>query len=290
MKVYPDCFSCFFKQSTIAFNQACLQKTEQVELLRDISGVIADADLSNSPAHVTTHIHRMIRSRTGMDPFAEVKRLFNDKALRMYDNLKKRVTTSADPLLTASRLAIAGNIIDFGIFTSIDIEGTVEKALKDIITIDDFSFLKGVLNEPKNILYLLDNAGEIVFDRLLIETLQERGSSITAVVKGGAVLNDALLADAVQAGLDRTCTVIDNGSDAVGTILEYSPDHFVRAFNNAEVVISKGQGNFETLMHEERQDLFFLFQAKCDVVSRHLGLEKGAMILAQGAERWRSVP
>jgi len=289
MKVYPDCFPCFFRQSTIAFDQAGLEKAEQNELLRDIACVIGEAELSGSPAHVTTHIHRLIRSRTGVDPFGEVKRLYNDKALQMYDRLKEQVRSSPDPLLTASRLAIAGNIIDFGIFTAIDIEGTVERALEEEIAIDDFSYMSSVLGKPKNVLYLLDNAGEIVFDRLLIETLLELGSSVTAVVKGGAVLNDALMDDAVQIGLDNICTVIDNGSDAVGTILEWCPDTFTKVFHSAQVLISKGQGNFETLMHEKRPDLFFLFQAKCDVVSRHLGLEKGDMILAHGAGRWRSV-
>jgi len=289
MIVYPDCFPCFLRQSSIALDQAGITGPAQFELLKDISRMISSADLSGTPAHVTTHIHREIRARTGGDPFAGIKEVFNTKAMMLYDQMKEKVFSSSDPLFTASRLAIAGNIIDFGIFTSVNIEGTVQRALEGPIEIDDIQGLRQIAEGPKNVLYLLDNAGEIVFDMLLIEAIQRTGCAVTAVVKGGAVLNDALMDDALQVGLDRICRVIDNGSDAVGTILEMCPEGFVSAYQSADAVISKGQGNFETLMNEDRSDIFFLFQSKCDAVSLHLGLEKGSMVLAQGADRWRSV-
>ena len=192
------------------------------------------------------------------------------------------------PSIIATRLAIAGNIIDFGIFKSIDIEGTIEKALHNDLHIDDYKRLSNDLQKAGSVLYLLDNAGEIVFDRLLIEKLIEAGIQVTAVVKGSPVINDAVREDAVQAGIQEICDVIDNGSDAVGTIMKWCDKDFTKEFENAELIVSKGQANFETLMYEEKESIYFLFQAKCDVVSNHLGLEKGAMILSRGIDSWKS--
>lgn len=287
MKIDPDCFPCFFRQANIAFNHAGVDEESQAVILRDITGKIGEHDLSGSPAHVTTHIHRLIRDRVGDDPFKKVKSLYNHKALKMYPSLRNMIEKSEDPLFTATRLAIAGNIIDFGIFTSFDIEGAIKRALAKNISVDDYDLFSDDIENTKTVLYLLDNAGEIVFDRLLIERLQAAGIDVTAVVKGSPVLNDATVDDAMQAGLDGICRIIDNGSDAVGTILEWCSQDFNDVFSNAELVISKGQGNFETLMKEDHRNIHFLFQSKCEVVSRYLGLERGAMILSRGIRNWK---
>jgi uncharacterized protein with ATP-grasp and redox domains len=288
MRIYPDCFPCFFRQATIAFDHLEIDEASQLRILKGVSEVVSSHDLSGSPAHITTHIHRLIRNEAGRDPFREIKVLYNDKALAMYGELKEVVDRSEDPLYTAARLAIAGNIIDFGIFRSIDIEGTIATALYNDLHIDDYKSLSNDLQEARSTLYLLDNAGEIVFDRLLIETLIDAGVKVTAVVKGSPVINDAVHEDAVQSGIQEICDVIDNGSDAVGTIMKWCDKDFTREFEDAELIVSKGQANFETLMYEEKENIYFLFQAKCDVVANHLGLEKGAMILSRGIDSWRS--
>ncbi|MDI6802037.1 MAG: ARMT1-like domain-containing protein [Thermodesulfovibrionales bacterium] len=184
--------------------------------------------------------------------------------------------------MDASRLAIAGNVIDFGIFTSVDIIGTVERALSSHITVDEYSSFKSTVNENSEILYLLDNSGEIVFDKLLIELLTGMGKRVKAVVKGQAVLNDSTMQDAKEIGLDDVCEIIDNGSDCIGTILEFTSPEFRQEFDSSRFVISKGQGNFETLCntpYAEGREVYFLFQSKCDVVSRELGISKGPMLL-----------
>ncbi|GBD98834.1 hypothetical protein BMS3Abin07_00862 [bacterium BMS3Abin07] len=288
MRTYPDCFPCFFRQANIALEQARIDEDRRIELLRDISRVLSKCDFSNSPAHVTTHIHRYIREKIGGDPFKDIKSSYNRKVLDIYDDMKSLITESEDPLCTATRIAIAGNIIDFGIFTSVDMEGTIEKALGEKIAVDDYYLFRDDAGKAGSVLYLLDNAGEIVFDKLLIETLMASGMDVTAVVKGQPVLNDAVYEDAHEIGLDKICRVIDNGSDAVGTIISWCSEDFKREFSDAELVISKGQANFETLLHEEHDNLYFLFQAKCSVIAGHLGLDRGAMILARGLEYWKS--
>lgn len=278
MKVHLDCYPCFLKQAIIAGRLGTKDNKKREEILKNIAGKIGIADTSKTPAHTTTFLHREIRNLLGTDPFKAIKSEYNQIALSLYPYLKKRVETSKDPLWTASRLAIAGNVIDFGIFSSVDIEGTVERALSGPITVDDYDSFKNELSKTDNILYLLDNSGEIVFDKLLIETLRSLGKKITAVVKGSAVINDSTMEDALETSLTDVCQVIGNGSDAVGTILEWTPADFQSIFREARFVISKGQGNFETLTGIDKT-IFYLFQSKCDVVSKELGLSKGSMLL-----------
>jgi uncharacterized protein with ATP-grasp and redox domains len=279
MQTHIDCLPCFLRQTIIALSQHYGQDVHR-EIIRDVLAVMQDTDMSRPPAYTTTFIHRLIRDKLGMDPFKEIKHRYNNIALELYPALRERVKKSRDPLWSAARLAIAGNIIDFGIFTSIDIEGSVKRALETSIPVDDYQSFKASVGEAKEILYLLDNAGEVVFDRLLIEELAAKGKLVTAVVKGSPVLNDTTLDDALQVGLPDICEVIDNGSDAIGTILELASTEFRETFHNAELVVSKGQGNFETL-NGTKKKTYFLFQSKCDVVSKELGLSPGSMLLKQ---------
>lgn len=283
MKVHLDCFPCFYKQTVIAARLGTRDETLQAEILKGVTDEIKATDMSRSPAHSTTFLHRKIRQILGKDPFKEIKSEYNQIALGLYPELKKKVGKSQDPLWTATRLAIAGNVIDFGIFTSVDIIGAIERALNHPITVDKYQAFKDAVNAHGEMLYLLDNSGEIVFDRLLIEVLSDMGKKVRAVVKGTAVLNDSTLEDALEVGLTEVCEVIDNGSDCIGTILEFTSPEFNRIFKGSSLIISKGQGNFETVwelgeMFPDKK-IFFLFQSKCDVVSKELGLSKDSMLL-----------
>lgn len=278
-----DCFPCFLRQTLIAVRLGTKDEALQAEVLKGVMDEIKATDMSRPPAYSTTFLHRKIRQLLGNDPFKEIKSEYNQIALGLYPELKNKVNNSRDPLWTASRLAIAGNVIDFGIFTSVDIIGTIEKALHSPITIDEYKTFKDALDKHTEIFYLLDNAGEILFDRILIEVLIGMGKKVKAVVKGEAVLNDSTIVDAEEVSLTNVCEIIDNGSDCIGTILELSSPEFNREFRNARLIISKGQGNFETVytpeIIAEDRDIFFLFQSKCDVVSKELGLSKGSMLL-----------
>lgn len=287
MKVALDCFPCFLRQAAIALRLCTDDSALQSELIKALLPEIERADTSKSPAHVTTFMHRKLRRMLGRDPFARIKSEYNRLALGLYPELKEIVKNSGDPLFTASRLAIAGNVIDFGIFDSIDVQGTVRRALEGDIVRDDYpAFKKEIDGRAGEILYLLDNAGEIVFDRVLIEELAARGARVTAVVKGSEIINDATLKDAEEAGLTALCEVIDNGSDAVGTILGTCSPAFRERFASAPLIISKGQGNFETLLGESGRadEIFFLFQAKCGVVSDFLGVPLGSMLLKKAGD------
>ena len=171
---------------------------------KKIAAAIGEVDTSKTPAHTTTFLHTEIRNLLGRDPFKDIKAEYNQIALTLCHFFKKRVEESPDPLWTASRLTIAGNVIDFGIFTSVDIEGTVERALRGPIAIDYYPAFKDEIKRHDKILYLLDHAGEIVFDRILIETLVSHGKKVTAVVKGADVINDSTMQDSRETHLTET--------------------------------------------------------------------------------------
>ena len=234
MNVHLDCFPCFLRQALIALRLGTKDLNLQERILKGTLEDISCANIEKPTAITTTFIHRKIRKMLGDDPFRTIKRRYNGLALELLPSLGGLVEQGEDPLWTASRLSIAGNVIDFGIFTSIDIEGTIQRALNEPMAVDDYDMFREAVSEVENILFLADNAGEIVFDRLLIEVLVSRGIQVTAVVKGSPVINDATREDAVAAGITDICTVIDNGSDAVSTLLEWTSPELQNRFRKAD--------------------------------------------------------
>jgi len=280
MRIFLDCIPCFVRQALDSARLATDDEQIHEKVVREVLRLAADLDMSQSPPVIGQQIHRLIRKLIGnTDPYRELKQRFNRLALELCAELEERVRTSEDPLETAVRLAIAGNIIDLGVKTSIK-ESDVEKIIRDCLTADfdsrQVEEFRNAVSRAEKILYLADNAGEIVFDRLLIEQLP--CEKVTVVVKGNPVINDATIEDADVAGLTRIVEVIDNGSDAPGTILESCSQAFRNRFAESDLVIAKGQGNYETLSDVDK-NIFFILKAKCPVIARDLGCEVGEMIL-----------
>jgi uncharacterized protein with ATP-grasp and redox domains len=200
----------------------------------------------------------------------------------MYPELKRRITSSADWFETAVRLAIAGNVIDFGTSSQVDndiICQSIEDALVQPLEKYIFEKLKNAINRAENILYIGDNAGEIVFDRMLIEQLPNR--KITYAVRGAPTINDATLEDAEMVGLTDLVPVIGNGTDIPGTVIENCSEDFRMVFDTADLIIAKGQGNYETLNDSDKK-IFFLFKVKCSVVARKTGCALGNIAIHPG--------
>jgi uncharacterized protein with ATP-grasp and redox domains len=279
MQIFLDCIPCFVRQALDAARLATDDEQIHEQVVREVLALAKDLDMSQSPPVMGQKIHRVIRELFGIkDPYREVKRQFNNVALQLYPKMRTYIIESKDMLDTAVRLAIAGNIIDFGVNSKLQ-ESELEKTISECLAAE-FSDLKlgpfqQLLNEAETILYIADNAGEIVFDRLLIEQLPIE--KMTVVVKGSPVINDATMEDAVLAGLPRIVEVIDNGSDGPGTILEICSQDFVDRFKEADLVIAKGQGNYETLSDVDK-NIFFILKAKCPVIARDLSCEVGEMI------------
>ncbi len=285
MKTYVECFPCIVRHAVEAAHHAGNDSGVAEQVLREVLDYCARLDMSTPPPKSGQFVNQVVRRISGLaDPYLEVKQRFNAFILGLYPSLKTRIELSAHPLETAIRMAIAGNIIDYGLnshFHENDVLDTVEKALTAPLYGEVAPLVERV-HAAKDILYLADNAGEIVFDRLLIEFLpMER---ITLAVRGRPVLNDVLRADAEQVGLTRLVEVIDNGSDAPGTLLDECSPEFRRRFEQADVIIAKGQGNYETLS-ESTRDIFFLLKAKCPVVARYLGCPMNGMVLRRSGGR-----
>ena len=276
MKTYLDCYPCFMDQALRAGRIATEDEGKIKKVLDEVGGMLGDIPLESTPPETGRLIYRKIREITGIkDPYKQIKRQSTKTALSLYPSLKRRVQLSKDPLLTAVRLAIAGNVIDFGPNRHFDLEKEIDEALHRDFAINHYDAFKDRLGEAREVLYLGDNAGECVFDRILIEEIKK---PVTFVVRGGAVINDVTHEDAVDAGMDKAATVFSAGTDAPGTVLETCSPEFMKIFHEAALILSKGQGNYEALSSEKRP-VFFLLKAKCHIIAHDLGVCNGDIIL-----------
>jgi len=279
MKTFFDCIPCFIRQALDSARLVTEDETVHEQVLRNVLQATSKMDLRDSPPAMGQYIHRLIRKTTGnSDPYREIKDHFNHFALELYPKLKARVESSANPLETALKLAIAGNVIDFGVNNKLEESSVYESIENALVSPVDGNFegFSDTVSRADNILYLADNAGEIVFDRLLIEQMPL--GKITLAVRGFPVINDATMDDARATGITGLVEVIDNGADVPGTILQECNEAFIKRFRNAELIIAKGQGNYETLSEVEK-DIFFILKAKCPVIARDLGCRVGSLVL-----------
>jgi uncharacterized protein with ATP-grasp and redox domains len=250
-------------------------------LLREVLSSLDEADLRQSPPVLGQGIHRRLRELTGLaDPYAEAKRRQNRLAVSLLPALEAQVAAAADPFDLAVRLAIAGNVIDLGPtgdLTESDVRRSIEQALRESVD-GPLAAFRSAVERAERILYLTDNAGELAFDRLLVGQLGPQ--RVTVAVRGGPVLNDATMEDARFVGMLDLVEVIDNGSDAPGTVLSDTSPVFRERFAEADLVIAKGQGNYETLC-DESAPAWFLFKVKCGVVARRVGRPVGGQVIVR---------
>ena len=256
---------------------------EQRAVLGQVMRILETADLAATPPETAHRVHRIIREVMQVpDPYHMIKAESTRQACALYEHLRSLVDEAANRLEVAVRLAIAGNLIDYGPpdapTGTAGLRATVAGALKRPLAINHLEVFRSRLADSEHVLYLADNAGETVFDRVLIETMARPTSY---VVKGAPVLNDATCADAMAAGLDRVAHIIENGSDAPGTILDQWPAALRETFDAASLIVAKGQANYETLSNCDRE-VFFLLQVKCPVVARDLGVPVGSMVISRG--------
>jgi len=285
MEVTLDCVPCFVRQALEAARMVSSQTDVQERVLRRVLSVLKDLSYEKTPPHMATVVHAAIREELGVaDPYRKVKDQSNDLANRLVGPLQEVVAKAADPFETALRLAIAGNVIDFGVggVDSHKIQQAISDALEQPLPAQPVDALRSAVEQATDILYLGDNAGEVAFDRLLIEQMPT--GRVTFAVRGGPVLNDATQVDAQAAGLHRLVEVVDNGSVAPGTILELCTRSFQERFRRADLIIAKGQGNYESLS-SETAPIFFLLKAKCPVIAQHLNCTVGDLVVRRLSDR-----
>jgi damage-control phosphatase, subfamily I len=249
--------------------------------------MLTDLPRNATPIEVGSRIHGAIREWTGtLDPYRRVKEEYNRKALHLYPRLKEYVAASHDRLEAALTVAAIGNVIDFGPNPDFDLEGSLQAGMASGLRGTDLPTLVERLRKVDQVLYLGDNAGEIVFDRVLVEVLVAQGAKVTFAVRGAPILNDATLADARAVGMDRVAEVVSSGMTGPGTVLAQADQAFLDLFSHAELILSKGQGNYEGLSEEEGP-IFFLLMVKCPVVARDLGADAGDFVLRKAGPMGR---
>lgn len=277
MDVALECIPCALRSCVRLLEEGGVDENRREGLLRGVLRYLTTADWASSPPGLTAGLQAELRRLLGdEDPYREIKERSNLAMLELAPALRDRLARAADPFRLALRLAIAGNVIDFGAEVLLDPVATIDRVLDADLAIDHGERLRRDLAAARTVLYIGDNAGETVLDGLFIETLAHPG--LRYVVRGGPVLNDATLADAELAGIPARAKVIDTGDDAPGAILERTSDEFRRAYESASVVVAKGQGNLEGLWDSQRE-LYFLLTVKCERIADLLGVAVGSFVV-----------
>ncbi len=278
MNTYLDCIPCFVHQALRAGQMATSDEEKLKEILDRTGEMIKTISLQSTPAETGAMVYKIVSEVTGVaDPYKKIKEQHIAEAKSIYPELEAMVKQSDDRLLTAIKIAIAGNIIDLGVNHEFDIVSDVKKILQQEFAIFDYDAFKNSLKKAKQVLYLGDNCGESVFDKILIKELHK---PVQYVVRSKPIINDVTTAEAIASGIDEVAEIIESGSQSPGIILNHANPDFLYNFNRADMVISKGQGNFEGLSGCNRQ-VFFLLKAKCAVIARHIGVKNGSIILKE---------
>jgi len=286
MKIQPACYSCILRQVIEASQKADLSQERQYEIMHKTMDHLLNVSRETSPPEVGQCIHRMVRNISGNpDPYHDNKVNHNQQLLGLLPSIKQEIARSEDPLRTAITYSIAGNVIDFGTSDgSFDIRHELDRALQNSFCIDHYEQFKIRLEQSKTVLILGDNAGEIVLDRVLVEIISGLyDTEITYVVRGNPVLNDVTTEDAAMVGMDRYAKILSNGSDAPATIFSQLTREVQTRLNTADIVIAKGQGNFES-MSDLPQDIYFFFKVKCPVVADYINAEPDSYVLGYNDE------
>lgn len=276
MRTYLDCYPCFMNQALRAGRMATDDERILKTLMEAVADLLGKISLACSPPEIARQVYSRLREITGVDdPYQALKAQGTRQALALYPEIKRRVETAPDPLLAAVRAAAAGNVIDFGVHGDFDMEGEIRSVFDREFAVFDYPAFRRQLGKARRILYLGDNAGETVFDRILIETLDR---PVTYAVRERPIINDATRADAEAAGLGKVARIVSSGTDAPGTVLSTCSWEFQQTFREADLIISKGQGNYEALSGQARS-VAYLLKAKCAVVAGDLGCDLNGLVL-----------
>ena len=283
MKISYECGPCFLRQAREALDLSTDDEMLKMEIMGDIFNYLSENFKKGTNSNSTgSTMHNLIKEKTGCrDPYFKEKIEGNEIALKYLPDVKK-ILDDDDSLENYVKIAIIGNILDFGAFTlDDDIESVIKKSLEKELTIKDIDEFEKSLKCNDKVLYLVDNTGEIVFDKLLLSKIKEYGLEITIAVKSEPILNDACLKEALDAGLDEFGEIVEIGAGTVGYVDSKISDEFREIFNNHRFIISKGMGNYEGLTEIDLSDkeIFFLLCAKCNTISRDIGVNLHDMLL-----------
>lgn len=283
MKISYECGPCFLRQAKEALELSTDDEALKMEVMEEIFKFLSDNFKVDTNSNSTgSKMHNMIKQKTGcIDPYYKEKIEGNEIALKYLPDVK-RILEEDDSLENYLKISIIGNILDFGAFTlDDDIESVIKTSLEKDLAVKDIEEFENSLKMHDKVLYLVDNTGEIVFDKLLLSKIREYDLDITIAVKSEPILNDACMKEALDAGLDEFGEIVEIGCGTVGYVDSEISDEFREIFESHKFVISKGMGNYEGLTEIDLSDkeVYFLLCAKCNTISWDIGVNLHDMLL-----------
>ena len=282
MKMKDQCLPCLVNQVIKVAD--ITQAPDREALYRKIFTFLAQLDFQKTNPEVIGETFAILKSHLkNDDPYYEVRKYYNMLLMDMSESIEEHIGSDEYPFYQAVKYAVIGNIIDFNPIYN----RTMEEIMKFIndaehlaFTINHVNALQKDIQEAKTLLYLGDNCGEICLDKLLIKQIKKENPNLKVYfgVRGAAVVNDSVEADAYDVGIDEYAAIISNGDYALGTVLERTSEAFRKIFESADVVIAKGQANYECLSEYEKKKIYFLLMAKCQVIANDIGVGTNSLV------------
>jgi hypothetical protein len=281
MKIAQECVGCIINQSVKVADAIAADKDLTTTLVQTVEGMSQEFSFELSPPEVASNVYeKMALLAEKEDLYVEVKDLSTQKACSFIPFLKEKLQNSDNKLLTATKIAVAGNVIDLAAAVEFDLEEELEKIFDTEFSHNDFEALTQELAVAKNVTILGDNVGEHIFDYMFIEVLQEFYPDVhfSYMVRGNPIINDVTMKEAREAGFDKLCELIDSGVNTPGFAYSRANPYAQKVFDEADLVVSKGMGNYECLSPSHRDNICFLLKVKCDVVANSLGQNVGDIV------------
>ena len=281
MKIAQECVGCIINQSTKVADAIGADVTLKTKLVATVTKMSKDFSFKLSPPEIAADVYeKMSQLANKPDLYDEVKEHSTQKALSFVPLLKEKLAMSSDKLLTATKIAVAGNVIDLAAAVEFDLQEELEKIFDTEFGHDDFDAFAHELEAAKQVLVIGDNVGEHIFDYLFIEILQELypNTDFAYMVRGNPIINDVTMKEAKEAGFDTLCELIDSGVNTPGFAYDRANSYAQKVFDEADLVISKGMGNYECLSPSHRDNICFLLKVKCNVVAASLGRDVGDIV------------
>jgi uncharacterized protein with ATP-grasp and redox domains len=282
MRSYLECQPCLIRQALDVARLVTGDEQVHARVTKRVLKVLSKADLRSPPPLIATAVYHAVSRVTGCpDPYLQAKERSDSTALECYAWARETIGKAASPIDAALRLAVAANVVDFGVGVKFDLMDSLRYVLEKGLDVDESAALKEALASAKVLLYVGDNAGEIVFDKLLLETVGAKYPPLKKyfVVRGGPIINDVTMRDAERVRMGEVVEVVSTGFAAPGVILGQCSKMFRRIFRDADLVFAKGQGNYESLGSVPDKRIFFLLRAKCPAIANELGVSVGSFVL-----------
>ena len=283
MKISRECYLCIYTQTLNLTKRLKLDENKASEILRGVAKILSKYDLNVTPPEIAAEVYDFISKTARIsDPFFEAKKEAISEALKFKEILEIKLKNSQNQLLDACKIAVAGNVIDLGVNQTYDLDKEIESIFDIEFKRSDFNEFQSKLKNAKSIVYLGDNAGENVFDEIFIKQLKKNADKIYYFTRGKPIINDITVNDLKGLEIFDLAEVINSGVTTPGFHLKYADKRAKKLFFDADLVISKGMGNFECLFGECKREVFYLFKVKCEVVARACGASVGDYMLLKG--------